>query len=88
MKLNLDTMTFDELDALWRGFCEHPRRLALILFPTKPPLYVRTTGLLALYASDRIRAMQYHSAGHLEDARKVEEAMAQLYKKLPGYARW
>lgn len=86
--MNLDTMDFDELDALWRQMCEHPRKTALTLFPARPPHYVQTAGLLAVYASDRLLAMRYRAGGHVEEARKVEEDMERLVRTLPAYARW
>jgi hypothetical protein len=86
--MNLDTMDFDELDAIWRGVMEHPRKFALKLFPSKPPHYVKTANLLAIYASDRLLAMRYRAGGHIKDSLKVEEELEKLYDKLPEYARW
>lgn len=78
--MNLDTMDFDELDAIRRGVIK--------LFPSKPPHYVRTASFLAIYASDRLLAMRYLADGHIKDALKVEEELKKLYDKLPEYSRW
>ena len=86
--MNFDTMDFDELDSIRRGVMEHPRKFALRLFPTKPPHYVKTANLLAVYASDRLLAMRFRAGGHIKDARKVEEELKRHYDKLPEYARW
>lgn len=93
--MNLDTMTFEELDALWREISEHPRKAALRLFPSaheleqhRPRHYLNTTTLLGVYANDRIRAMQYRAGGHIAEAVKIEEQLKQLYARLPSYAKW
>jgi hypothetical protein len=68
-------MGFEELDAIWRGMIEHPRKFAVKLFPSKPQGYVKTATLLAVYASDRLLAMRYRAGGHIEEALKVEEGL-------------
>ena len=85
--MNLDTMAFDELDALWRGVAEHPRRYALQLFPHRPKRYVRATRLLALYSVELLTARRYKGEGHVADALKVEERCQAIYEQLPDY-RW
>ena len=86
--MNLDALDFDELDALWRGVSDHPRRYALWLFPHRPKHYVRAARLLALYAVESLQARRYRAQGHIADALKVEERCQVIYEKLPDYARW
>jgi hypothetical protein len=86
--MNLDTLGFDELDALWRGVSEHPRQYARHLFPHRPKHYVKAARLMALYAVESLQARRYRAQGHIADALKVEERCQALYDELPEYARW
>jgi hypothetical protein len=87
-RVNLDAFGFDELDALWRGVSDHPRRYALHLFPHPPKHCIKAARLLALYAIESLEARRYRAQGHVADALKVEERCQAIYRQLPEYARW
>src|SRR5262249_54944693 len=86
--VDLDALNFDQLDALWRGVSDHPRRYALHLLPHRPKHYVKAARLLALYAIESLEARRYRAQGHVADALKVEARCQAIYRQLPEYERW
>lgn len=86
--MNLDRMSFDNLELLIGGMEYQPRRYALKLFPDRPKHYVRAANLLALYAIELLVFRRYRIQGHIQDARKVRERCRAIFKKLPECARW
>lgn len=86
--LNLDRMSFEQIEQIRWCMDFHPRKFAATLFPGKPKHYVRTAYLLALYIIELLEARRYDAQGHHEDARKVRECCRAIYEKLPEYARW
>ncbi len=85
---NLDTMTWDDLDAFWRLAAHDPAGQAAKIFPSQPVGYVEATEQLALYAETRKTAMQKRAGGDVALADELDEQCDEIFVRLPTFARW
>lgn len=85
---NLDAMPQAELAAFAERIKQAPRTQAHVLFPTRPPGYLKATYDLQRYAELKETAMGFRERGAIEAARHYESACDALYDCLPDFARW
>lgn len=85
---NLDALDRDDVVAFARSWRGASSDVAAVLFPSRPPGYVRVVSNLVQYADAKALAMLSRQAGNVDDALKLEGICDAIYRTLPAYARW
>jgi hypothetical protein len=78
-------------DCLWTFFevaRNHPKKMGVRLFPTKPRGYVTATIDLSHYASNKAVAINERLKGNIQAALIYEKICEDIYNRLPTFARW
>jgi hypothetical protein len=84
-------MESQDREALWTFWSKahsHPKRIGMILFPTKPRGYITATMDIAHYACNLSVAIQCRLRGEIQAALIYEGICDNIYKILPPFARW
>lgn len=86
--INPDAMTREQLIDLWNMTNTGRARLGKFLFPDRPKGYVRAARDIGLYAMNKATAMKLRKEGDIPEAQKYEAICDDIYRALPGFARW
>ena len=84
----MESQNKDALWVFWELVHNHPKKLAVRLFPTKPRGYVTATVDLSHYACNKSVAINERLKGNIQVAQVYEKICENIYKILPDFARW